>query len=87
MTYIMRSKIFIIIIEQNRILLKILWLQNIGQITYGHNGHFQLNPIPFPIRNMTKIICFVGSFSKLYSQSLFLHINPAYTVSICDSVV
>ena len=42
------------------------------------NGHFQLNPIPLPILIMNKIICFVGSFSKLYSQSLF----SAYTSCI-----
>ena len=35
------------------------------------NGHFQFNPIPLPILIMNKIICFVGSVSKLYSQSLF----------------
>ena len=42
------------------------------------NGHFQFNPILFAILNMNKIICFVGSFSKLYSQSLF----TAYTSGI-----
>ena len=41
-------------------------------------GHFQLNPIPLPILIMNKIIRFVGSFSKLYSQSLF----SAYTSCI-----
>ena len=41
-------------------------------------GHFQLNPIPLPILIMNKIIYFVGSFSKLYSQSLF----SAYTSCI-----
>ena len=37
--------------------------------------HFQLIPIPLPILIMNKIICFVGSLSKLYSQSL----SSAYT--------
>ena len=41
-------------------------------------GHFQFNQIPLPILNMNKIICFVGSFSKLYSQCLF----SAYTSCI-----
>ena len=36
---------------------------------------------------MNKIIFFEGSFSKLYSQVCSLHIRPAYTVTICDSVI
>ena len=50
-------------------------------ICYKYNkpiGHFQLNPIPLPILIMNKIVCFVGSFSKLYSQSVF----SAYTSCI-----
>ena len=41
-------------------------------------GHSQLNPIPFPILIMNKIICFVVSFSTLYFQSLL----SAYTFCI-----
>ena len=40
-------------------------------IWHTKSGHFQPNPIPFPIRNTNKITSFIGNFSKLYSQSLF----------------
>ena len=38
---------------------------------FSDTGYFQFNQTPLPNLNMNKIICFVGSFSKLYSQCLF----------------
>ena len=54
---------------------KCLLVKMVYPHTIFSSGYFQFNQIPLPILNMNKIVCFVGSFSKIYSQSLF----SAYT--------